>query len=136
MVEILIRSLRGRTGSSVRGLSNLVVTLLLLSIAVPASVILVGKVREYADIARNQAFLNQPITIAAYAFRNGDRDVLVACNYGVRALRDVRVVDYSGNQIRVINVLEPRTCYLASLPASDWYSLITGGQVVSVSRVT
>ena len=118
-----------------RGLSNLVVTLLLLSIAVPASVILVSKVREYADAARSQSFSSQPITIAAYVFRNGDGNVLIACNYGFRILRNVYVVGSSSNYTQVINFLEPRKCYVISLPASDWYLLVVDGRVTSVLRV-
>lgn len=124
------------SGSSVRGLSNLVVALLLLSIVVPASVLLVSKVREYADAAKNQARLLQPVTLAAYIFRDGNQDLLILCNYGRRIIKNAYVVDSAGNRTQVLSTIEPRTCYRVSLPARDWYSVIADGQLIHVLRVS
>lgn len=119
-----------------RGLNNLVVALLLLSIAVPASALLVGKVREYADVARSQTSLVRPVTLAAYLFKNGDEDLLVVCNYGLRTIKDIRVVDGVGNHTQVVGFLTPKTCYLTSLPARSWHSVVTENQIVNVLRVS
>lgn len=119
-----------------RGLNDLVVALLLLSIAVPASVLLVSKVREYVDVARSQTSLVRPATLAAYLFKNGDEDLLVVCNYGLRTIEDVRIVDSVGNHTQVVSFLVLKTCHITSLPARNWHSVITENQVVDVLRVS
>lgn len=118
-----------------RGLSNLVVTLLLLTIVVPASVLLVSKVREYAEVVRSES-LPQPVTLAAYLLKNSSQDLLIVCNYGQRIIKNVHVVGGAGGRVPVTSSIEPKTCYLASLPAGNWYSVVAENQVVSVLRVS
>ncbi|MEO3993826.1 MAG: hypothetical protein QN229_05955 [Desulfurococcaceae archaeon TW002] len=119
-----------------RGLSNLVIVLLLLIITVPASVLLVSKVREYADVVRNQARVLQPVTLAAYILRDSNQDLLILCNYGRRIIKNIYIIDSAGNRMQVLNIIEPKTCYQVSLPVRNWYSVIAGGQLVSVLRVS
>ncbi|MFN3268044.1 MAG: hypothetical protein ACK416_02165, partial [Zestosphaera sp.] len=113
-----------------------VVALILLSITVPASVLLVSKVREHADVVRNQAKLLQPLTLVAYILRDSDQDLLILCNYGRRIIKNIYVIDSAGNRTQVLSTIEPRTCYRVSLPARDWYSVIAGGQLAHVLRVS
>lgn len=120
-----------------RGLSNLIVTLLLLSIVVPASTLLISKVREYAGIVENQAgSLNQPVTLVAYLLRNNDQNILVVCNYGFRTLKDIYVLDSSGNRTQVIDFLTPKTCYSTNLSLKNWNSVTVGNQVVGIMKIS
>lgn len=119
-----------------RGLNNLVVALLLLSIAVPASVLLISKVREYADVARSQTSFVRPATLVAYLFKNSNENLLIVCNYGLRTIEDIRIVDSAGNHTQVVSSLAPKTCYLTSLPSRNWYLVIAENQVVNVLRVS
>lgn len=119
-----------------KGLSNAVIALLLLLVVVPASALLVSKVREYADIARNQAGLNQPVTLVAYLLENNNQDLLIVCNYGLRTIGGIYAIDGSGNHTQVVSTLEPKTCYIASLPVRIWHSVTAGGQVISILRVS
>ncbi|MEM2476821.1 MAG: hypothetical protein QXT59_05215 [Zestosphaera sp.] len=119
-----------------KGLSSLVVALLLLSVVVPASAILVSRVREYTNAVRSQVTPTQPATLAAYLLKNNDKDLLIVCNYGLRIIEDIQVLDDLGNRAKLVNSLAPKTCYLTILPARNWHSLIVGNQVVNVLRVS
>lgn len=119
-----------------KGLSSLVVALLLLSVVVPASAILVSRVREYTNTVRSQVTPTQPATLAAYLLKNNDKDLLIVCNYGLRIIEDIQVLDDLGNRAKLVNSLAPKTCYLTILPARNWHSLIVGNQVVNVLRVS